>query len=71
MPDRATLITALILERPMCVLCLASRVPTTPVDVEVALVQIERVLTLTRENGRCRVCGSHTLTLTLRRPDFC
>jgi len=69
MPDRATLITASILERPMCVSCLATRVPTTPRDLEVALAQIGRVLTLTGENGRCRVCGTHTLTLTLRRPD--
>ena len=70
-PETAALITALILERPMCLDCIASRVGASLNEVEASFVTIGRVLRLRRNIAeRCRACGALGLSFSLERlPD--
>jgi hypothetical protein len=69
MPDLATLVTALITERPLCMPCLTEKTNTTPGKINRALMSIERVLgRLHRETGRCHSCGNVGEILYLDRP---
>ncbi len=51
------LVTALIIDRPLCIRCLADKATSSPELVEQALARITHVLTLHRVNGRCHACG--------------
>lgn len=70
MPEAAALIAALILERPMCLECIAMRAPVTgEKDAEDHLNIIARAVRLHREkSGRCRACGSTTPVFWIERP---
>lgn len=69
MPDLTTLVTALILERPLCKPCLTEKTNATPAKIDRALMSIERALgRLHRETGRCRSCGNVGEILYLDRP---
>ena len=51
--------TALIMERPLCLSCVAQRASLDESDAKTILDRIESVLKLRRANpGRCRACGS-------------
>ena len=68
MPDRAAIVTALILERPLCDECLASKSCLSPSSIEETLSVVRTALKLTEEHGRCRACGARTTVLSLERP---
>ena len=69
MPDTAALITALIIDRPLCVPCLGAKAHgLTEEALETYLTVIARVLRLQRATDRCRACGDHTITVSLQRP---
>jgi hypothetical protein len=69
MPEKAVLITALIMERPLCMDCLVARSLVPPTDIEASLLQIRRVLELRRvDEERCRTCGNIGPVLYLERP---
>jgi hypothetical protein len=68
MPDFAALVTALILDRPLCDDCLASKSGLGPVELEATLAAIRPVLKLHEGEGRCRACGESAPVLSLERP---
>jgi hypothetical protein len=69
MPDTVTLVTALILECPLCMLCLRDKSGLTSEQVGVALGFIESVLKVRREQtGRCQACGVSGLVVSSERP---
>ena len=68
MPDRAALITALILERPTCEPCIVERSWFTPAEVETTLTTIQTIVKVSRDTGRCRVCGATDNVVSVERP---
>ena len=70
MPERAALITSLILERPMCLDCIALKANASLNEVEASFLQIGRVLRLIRYAAeRCRACGTVGLVFSLERAE--
>jgi len=69
-PAVAALISALIMERPLCVDCIALRAQVG-VDVLIAyLAKIEAAVTVRRGvDDRCRTCGAVGRTYSIARPD--
>jgi hypothetical protein len=57
MPNLAPLVTALILDRPTCLDCIASKGGLSSRRTASVIERIARVLTLHRQIGRCRACG--------------
>jgi hypothetical protein len=69
MPEKAALITALIMERPLCMDCIVTRATTTMTDVEDSFLKIQHVLRLRRaDRERCRTCGTIGVVFSLDRP---
>jgi hypothetical protein len=70
MPATAALITLLILERPMCVACIADRAHTTPQAVESYLAEIGKTVDVeSAAHERCLTCGTVGVTYALSRID--
>ena len=70
MPATAALITLLIVERPMCVPCIADRAHTTPEAVESYLAEIGKTVDVeSAANERCHTCGTVGTTYALSRID--
>ena len=67
----AALISALILERPLCLPCITTKVGVSEPRAELALGLIQSVLVLRRERGRCRACDAEDVQLVSvrRRPN--
>jgi hypothetical protein len=57
MPNLAPLVTALILDRPTCVDCIASKSGLSARRTATVIERIAKVLTLHHQVGRCRACG--------------
>ena len=68
MSDRAALITALILERPLCLNCIADKSLVTVERATQVLETIETALVLARETARCTACGTTTAVYAVGRP---
>jgi hypothetical protein len=68
MPDRAALITALILDRPTCLECIASKSLVSVERAGAVLETIATALVLNRATGRCVVCGEITDVHSVGRP---
>jgi hypothetical protein len=69
MPELSTLVTALILERPLCMPCLTEKTNATAGKIDEAIMNIEHLLErVHRETGRCRSCGNVGAVLYLDRP---
>lgn len=69
MAGHSNLITALILERPMCVTCLSQRAKLSIKATQTVLNVIGRALQLRREEAsRCRVCRSVGEVYYVERP---
>ena len=69
MAEHSNLITALILERPMCVTCLAQRAKLSVEAAQTVLTVIGRALQLHRETtSRCRMCGTVGEVFYVERP---
>ena len=70
MPKNAALITALILERPLCISCVATKATISESRVEASLAEIAPALRIRREfYGRCRACGEIGVVVSVVRPD--
>ena len=70
MPEQTAFLTALILDRPLCVSCIAAKTAlTSKLALETLLERIQRVLTLQRDEGRCRACGLDTTVISVKRPE--
>jgi hypothetical protein len=62
-------VTALIVERPLCLPCIVEKAGITPAEVDAALAHIARALTPDVDHeGRCRACGSIRTVISLPRP---
>ena len=69
MPGHSSLITALILERPMCLECLARRAGLTVEAAHTVLAVIGRALRLHRdESSPCRACEKIGVVFHVERP---
>lgn len=68
MPDRAALIVALILERPMCLDCIASKSGLGAADVDTTMATVRAALQLHVAQDRCRACGATTSVFSFDRP---
>lgn len=68
MPDHAAIVTALILDRPTCIQCIAVKSSLSIRDLDQIIGIIERVLVLHRETDRCRVCGATETVFFVDRP---
>jgi hypothetical protein len=68
MPGQVALITALILERPTCRVCIAEKSGLSADDVDGPLTTIRGVLELRSTVERCRRCGAETDVLSIDRP---
>jgi hypothetical protein len=59
MPERAALITVLILDRPMCLECIASRADMSISSVRGYLERIGKMVTVQQvPTERCQACGN-------------
>jgi hypothetical protein len=56
-PDIAALITVLMIDRPMCVECLATRTELTVLTVKSYLDRMGTTMNVQRGTQRCRTCG--------------
>ena len=68
MPDTVAVVTALIVEGPLCMLCIMEKSGLTPEEASVAIGAIERVLKIHREPGHCQGCGFSRFVLYSDRP---
>ena len=67
MSEPAVLLTALIVENPMCLVCIAKKTALTEEAAETVLTVIARALPIHRGEEPCRACGAPT-TVFVRRP---
>jgi hypothetical protein len=68
MPDRAALVTALIVERPMCVDCMAEKSGLGASVLAATLRKVQTVIVLHSVVDRCRECGTVTAVFSTDRP---
>jgi hypothetical protein len=69
MPDRTALVTALILDRPLCIRCLVAKAGGSLADLDAVIASVEKALLLHRIVDRCRACGTTEITFSVDRPD--
>jgi len=68
MPQNAVLITALIMERPLCLDCIGTKTGLNDGAVQDYLKVMERVLRVRRDHDRCRACGAITAVVSTTPP---
>jgi len=68
MPKMHALITALILDRPLCLTCIGAKTRLGPDEVDADLKRIGEILMLNQGVGECRSCGTVTIVLSAERP---
>jgi hypothetical protein len=69
MPEQTAILTALILDRPLCGSCISAKTRlTSDLAVETLLHRIRRVLTVNRNQGRCSSCGRTATVISADRP---
>src|SRR5262245_5125608 len=67
MSEQAALLTALIMDGPVCMVCLQERTGFVSATIEVTLTRIQKVLTVT--DARCQVCGTIKQVFSVQHPD--
>jgi hypothetical protein len=70
MPERLAVIAALIVNRPLCLSCIAPRAnePSTA-DLEQKIDRIAGILTVHRALDRCQACGLRTMVVWIEQPE--
>ena len=66
--DATAVITALILDRPMCLDCIGTKSGLIVAHVEMVIPRIAAALKLYREVARCRMCSAIAHVVSLERP---
>ena len=63
MPQITAVIMALIVERPMCVECIATRAQVEPSTIKAYIDRMRASVRIQDGSGRCRTCGraDHTV----------
>lgn len=70
MPQHAALITTLLLDRPMCLNCIATKTEMSVPTVRAYLEQIANAVCLRQQaRERCQTCGTAGPTVSIRRPE--
>jgi len=69
MPEKAALITVLIVDRPLCLTCITTKSGLSIGEVESYLNIIKRMVDLRSGVDRCRACGEPTTVYSLARRD--
>ena len=68
MPENAALIAVLILDRPLCLSCIAVRSNLAPATAEMYVNRMRDHLTVFREgDDRCHTCGNIAKVFSLTR----
>lgn len=67
MPANAAVITTLLLDRPMCLDCVALKTELSLNEIDNYLTAIASRLELDRVIGRCRTCGNTGPVVSLHR----
>ena len=67
MPRHAAVIAVLIIDRPTCLECIATKGALSPAKVERYLEEIGSGLELRQGEDRCRVCGEPRTVFSLSR----
>ena len=68
MPEKSALITALLLDRRMCIDCIGVKASLANPAVEGYLAVMARVLRVERTQGECGACGNTTTVISMERP---
>jgi hypothetical protein len=68
MLDRAALVTALIVDRPTCVDCMAKKSSLSASALGATLRTVQTALVLHSAVDRCRECGTVTAVFSIDRP---
>ena len=69
MPENAALVAALIVERPMCLDCIAQRALLSLDGAQIVLDTINRKMPVQRrQSARCQTCGIFREVFSLPRP---
>jgi len=69
MPATAAIVTALILERPLCISCIAAKAgEPSAAALEASMERIRHVMELYRRQERCRAYGTLTTVYSVDRP---
>ena len=69
MPATAAIVTALILERPLCISCIAMKAgEPSATSLEASIERIRHVMEVHRRQERCRGCGTLTIVYAVERP---
>ena len=70
MPHTAALIGVLILERPMCLPCVAAKAHVSETQVAASVARLALVVRTHRQDGgHCRACGKTGVVVSLTRPE--
>jgi hypothetical protein len=68
MPRRAALVTALILERPLCEDCILAKSGLSSAEFRETVNAVRSSLLVHDRTDRCRACGETARVLSLERP---
>ena len=68
MPEVTAIVTALILERPVCFECLSEKTGATRTEIAQALREMEGALVLQVSERRCYGCGNVVEAVSIDRP---
>jgi hypothetical protein len=67
--ERESLVTGLIIERPLCMHCITTKATATVTEVELAFDSIRKLVDLRRDEiGHCRSCGTVGTVYRIDRP---
>ena len=70
MPERAAVITVLLIDRPLCVECIANRTGMSVRTIRRYLGGLDQLITVDAESGgRCRACRMASEVFSLPRPE--
>ena len=68
MPEHSALIAVLLMDRPMCLDCIAAKSALRVAEVEQYLTLMGSAVEVQRDDhDRCRVCGTHGLVFSVHR----
>jgi len=64
--DRVAVIAAVLIDRPVCIPCIANKVGITSGELPAYLHRVGKAFAVYDEIGRCRTCGTVTTVFSLR-----
>ena len=66
--ERESLVSGLIIERPLCMYCITTKATATATEVEMAFDSIrQKMVDLRRDEGHCRSCGTAGIVYWINR----